>query len=614
MLILGTGVLSLAILGRVLRTHISKPIGALMDATERVAGGDLSPGAEWDLPTGRRDELGSLARSFGEMIKRLRQAWCTLEERIAERTQQLESARTQAESANQAKSAFLAAMSHEIRTPMNAVLNMVDMALESARNVQQREYLKVAESSARHLLTIINDILDFSKIESGKLEIEDIAFSLHDLLEGVVDLFRAKVSESKVELVLDVPPSTPDGFRGDPTRLRQVLVNLIDNALKFTPKGQVVLTAGHGDGRVRLTVADSGIGIPMERQGSLFLPFSQLDASSMRRFGGTGLGLAISRRLAHLMGGDITVSSVAGEGSTFTVELPLQPDRAGDRVELRPPIVTAGRSVLLIEDNEISREVVHAMLESHGLACISFPAVEPALEWLKSPAAGDIGLALVDWKLAPDGQDGIAGIAALRQLRGCMHCFLLSAFADHGVQEKARAAGAVDVISKPISWAALHVALQVALEPGEKAKASPSESVAALPFAGTLALLAEDNPQNQLVAKVLLKKLGIAVEVAENGKIALEFAQADPAKYQVILMDVQMPEMDGLQATRCIRKLGEESPELGTIPIIAMSASAMKTDVDACIEAGMNGFIAKPIDKAVLFAVLTEALGPKTNA
>ncbi len=522
--------------------------------------------------------------------------------RVDEATAQLQRAKTEAEAANRAKGAFLAAMSHEIRTPMNAVLNMVGTVLESSKvEGEQREYLKVADSSARHLLSVINDILDFSKIESGKLEIEDIPFSLHGLLEGVSDLFRVKVAESHVELVLDIVPGTPDGVRGDPTRLRQVLVNLVGNAFKFTAKGQVVLHAQAEGGELRLSVADSGIGIPPEQQAKLFQPFVQADAATTRRFGGTGLGLTISRRLAQLMGGSIALSSVEGEGSLFTVSVPLMADAAGDRGELRLPLALMGRGILLVEDNAASREAMRVMFEQHGLPCVSFPAVEPALEWLKSPAASDVGAAVVDWSLPEGGMDGLAGISELRRVRAGLPCFLVSAFADRQVQERAKSSGAAAFIPKPVTWGAVHAALQRSLASPEVAPLAPQVAVS---FDGVLALVAEDNKQNQLVAKVLLKKMGITVEVADNGKVALGMAQADPGKYQIILMDMQMPEMDGLEATRQIRSL----PACKTIPIIAMTANAMKSDLDACLEAGMNDWVVKPIDKQKLLETLRKAL------
>ena len=563
-----------------------------------------------------RGELGTLRKAMEHMVSQLDTRYAelqafrdNLEITVAERTADFEKARLAAEDANRAKSAFLAAMSHEIRTPMNAVLNMVGTVLESPLDETQKEYLKVADTSARHLLSVINDILDFSKIESGKLEIENIPFSLHGLLESVANLFRTKVAETKVELVLDIEPGVADGVRGDPTRLRQILVNLTGNAFKFTPKGQIVLRAESRESGIRILVADSGIGIPAQSQAKLFQPFTQAESSTARRFGGTGLGLAISRRLAELMGGEITFSSVEGEGTVFTVDLPLAPEPAGNREELGLAGPLQGRAALLIEDNAPSREAVRRMLARHGLVCIPFPAVEPALEWLRSPEATDIAVALVDWQLAPGGLDGIAGVVELRRLRAGLPCFLISAFAGPEVQVAASAAGASAFIPKPVTWAATRSALHAVMAP---APASETQGAApeSKPFEGVRALLAEDNLQNQLVAKILLKKLGIELDVADNGRIALEKARDNPERYRLILMDMQMPELDGLEATRKIRELGAEIPALKNVPILAMTANAMKSDFDACIEAGMNGWVTKPIDKTALRSELERVLNP----
>jgi two-component system sensor histidine kinase/response regulator len=550
------------------------------------------PDHEW-LET-RRREFNEPSREtlLNELIAGREQ----LERTVEQRTVELRVAMDKAESANRTKSVFLAAMSHEIRTPMNAIINMVGAALEASPDPQQTEHLRIAHTSANHLLSLINDILDFSKIEAGKIDLESIPFSLHELLESVADLFRQKSAETGVELICDPEDGLPDGVRGDPTRLRQILVNLVGNAFKFTHHGEVTIRATSAGDSLRFEVRDSGIGMSPEQLARLFQPFSQADSSTTRKYGGTGLGLTISRSLARLMGGDITVDSAPGEGSGFTVEIRLPRDIAGDSHAAGLPAPLLGATILIVSDNPAVREAKHRLLTGHGLRCETFASAEAALAELEAHPEKGYAAAIVD--LGPKGASGGPGlITNIRRCRPELPCLLVGPFADKALREAGKAAGASVFIPKPATWGLVRAALLSTLgASAPTASATPVDK----PFEGVVALLAEDNEANRMVARMLLKKMGIALETAENGRIALAMAEATPDKYAVILMDMQMPEMDGIEATRRIRK----NPRLHEVPIIAMTANAMKADTDACLAAGMNDFVTKPIDKNLLYAAL----------
>jgi PAS domain S-box-containing protein len=552
-------------------------------------------------------ELGGAVVTFSDITERKR----------AEEA--LRAARQHAEEATQAKSAFLATMSHEIRTPMNAVLNMTALALETELTPRQRQYLTVVHSSARNLLGLINDILDFSKIEAEKVEIEVAPFRLRNVLEEVTETFRAKVAEKHVELIVHVLPDVPDGLGGDSLRIRQVLMNLIGNAFKFTEQGEVTLRvslapqpvgpasrAGPGAARLaaptevdlQFAVRDTGVGIPKEQQGRLFQPFTQADSSTSRKYGGTGLGLAISRRLAKLMGGDLTFESEPGRGTTFffTARLGVQ-----ERQETPAATVPEGlrdRKALVVEDTDSSRELIETFFGGFAIPCVSVDTAEKGLELLRTrnrPGAEDpFGLVLLDWLLpGMNGLDAAARIRGQEQTRN-LPIILMSAYA--GKEEEARCAevGVNVFLPKPITRSSLYNAIVEAkgLRPAAARQEAPSDLEAE--FAGARVLLAEDNEANQFVALELLGRLGIELDIAENGREAVEMVRGKP--YAAVLMDMQMPEMDGLEATRRIR----QEPAFRDLPIIAMTANAMKADVDACLAAGMNDFVSKPIDRVAL--------------
>jgi CheY-like chemotaxis protein/HPt (histidine-containing phosphotransfer) domain-containing protein len=535
---------------------------------------------------------------------------------VAERTAELQEATIAAKEADRAKGAFLASMSHEIRTPMNAIINMTGLALETELTPKQQQYVSVAHSSARNLLGIINDILDFSKIEADRLELEEAPFSLREELEQLTETFRSKVIEKHVELIVHVARDVGDRLVGDALRFRQVITNLLGNAFKFTDKGEVVVRITRRadeevrpeSGRIELRVAvsDTGIGMTEQQQARLFSAFSQADASISRKYGGTGLGLAISRRLARAMGGDLTVTSQPGVGTTFlfTCRLGLlESDTA------RPPVPpkVQERPVLVVEDSDTSRELLTTLLEQWSIPVVAVSNAEEGLALLERNAgAGRDAFALVvlDWMLP-----GISGIEAAERIRAreqtsTLPIVVISAYAGKEEEARCREIGVNVFVPKPITASSLFDAVVtaegVAAHTVRRSLDAPLEQE----FAGVRVLLAEDNEANQLVAFELLSRLGLELDIAANGRIAVEKVRADRGRYAAVLMDMQMPEMDGIEATRALR----DDEAFHDLPIIAMTANAMKRDLDACLAAGMNDHVTKPIDRKVLLATLRKWL------
>ncbi len=598
LLALAAGAIAAAFVAR----RLASPLRSLAQSARSQAAGDNNARADEAVP----GEFRELALEFNAMLDA---------RRAGEASQRAQMA---AEAASRAKSEFLANMSHEIRTPMNAIVGLTDLALRSPLTAQQSTYLRKSQQAADSLLHLIDQILDFSKIEARKLQLEQREFSLDEVLDRVTIIVGQKARQKGLELLVGVGRDLPVQLVGDAQRLTQVLVNLCGNAVKFTESGEIVVTvariADSGDQVVlRFSVRDTGIGMSEEQTSRLFQPFTQADESTSRRYGGTGLGLSISRQLVELMGGAIEVRSHLGQGSEFifTVRLACEIATTGPVADIELPL--QGVRVLVVDDSEAARTLLTDQLERLGCQVETAESGEVALRQLAASGARAPDLALVDWRMP-----GLDGFQTARQLRALdvrpAHIVMISAGGDESVARRAHEEGLDGSLGKPINASMLLDTLASLLgrqlPPSDaQPRATPSDDAAVMArLRGRRVLVVEDNEVNQIVASDLLSSAAdVEVDVAGSGAEAIERVGA--RRYDAVLMDVQMPVMDGFEATRRIR--ANFSAE--KLPVIAMTAHATARDREACLGAGMNDYVTKPFAPAHLFAVLARWLGPRVD-
>ena len=608
------GLLLVSVLGWYLIRDITRPLGELVTTARAIEGGELDAAVTVEP---RRDEIGKLAEALRRMITAQQQsreklvesniAMLASNEKLQMKTAEAQRLAVEADAANRAKRDFLAVMSHEIRTPMNGIIGMTELALNTELTHTQREYLDMVKNSAETLLELLNDILDFSKIEAGRLELERTDFDLRDLLGDTMQALAVRAHAKGLELALQIRPDVPDALTGDPHRLRQVLVNLVGNALKFTERGEVTVLVENaeppgGKAALRFVVRDSGIGIPQESQGKIFSAFSQADSSTTRRFGGSGLGLAITSQLVTLMGGKIAVDSEAGKGSefSFTAYFGWQPERV---VESSPELEHL--RVLAVDDNATNRHILRELFTSWHMEVVLAESAAEALDALELAEHQGKPITLVVTDMMMPEMDGFELVERLRSNPALRDLRVIMLTSSNRAEDIARCdrVGIAAHLAKPIKQSALMDTIVNVVGSGSRRRVAIS-SVEVPPQRPLRILLAEDNAVNQRLALVNLESWGHTVVVAHDGVEAVEQSATQP--FDLILMDSQMPRMSGLEAAMEIRK--RERGGGGRVPIIAMTANVMKGYREECFAAGMDGYVAKPMRRHELINEIAEVL------